>query len=464
LPAAIRRAGKSRGKKTAEAIQKEVIQEIDRLLQVVFGSLSKAEHWDLEALEMATRAAMHRAGAAVLEGLLDMPTEVVREVACDCGQQASFHEMRPKQILTALGRIYLQRPYYVCRHCHHGQSPLDRELDVAGTACSPAVRRMMALVGSEGSFEQGRQQMEALAGLEVTSKTIERQAEAIGEDIARREQRDIQRAIQLDLPEVKMADVEILYLEMDGTGVPMVNAETIGRRGKTDGLPARTREVKLGCVFTQTTTDEKGRPVRDEASTTYTAAIETAEEFGRRLYTECWNRGGSRAKKKVVIGDGALWIWNIADEHFPGAVQIVDLYHARQHLWELGGKLFPADLKRRMRWVSQLQKKLDSGQIESLVRALHRVPPPNDELARLLVTEADYFSRNADRMQYPKFWAEHLFVGSGVVEAGCKTVIASRMKRSGMFWTLRGANAIIALRSNRLSGRFEDYWASRLAA
>jgi len=108
---------------------------------------------------MATRAAMHRAGAAVLEGLLDMPMEVVREVACDCGQQASFHEMRPKQILTALGRVYLQRPYYVCGHCHHGQSPLDRELDVAGTACSPAVRRMMALVGSEGSFEQGRQQM-----------------------------------------------------------------------------------------------------------------------------------------------------------------------------------------------------------------------------------------------------------------------------------------------------------------
>jgi len=263
---------------------------------------------------------------------------------------------------------------------------------------------------------------------------------------------------------VKVTDVEILYLEMDGTGVPMVNAETIGRQGKIDGLPARTREVKLGCVFTQTTTDEKGRPIRDEASTTYTAAIETAEQFGRRLYTESWNRGWSRAKKKVVIGDGAIWIWNIADEHFPGAVQIVDLYHARQHLWELGGKVFPGDLKRRMRWVSSLQKKLDSGQIESLVRTLRMFPPPNDELARLLTTEADYFSRNADRMRYAKFRAEHLFVGSGVVEAGCKTVIASRMKRSGMFWTLRGANAIIALRCNRLSGRFEDYWASRLVA
>ena len=465
MSVAIGQIGNCGGKKTADAIQKEIGQEIDQLLRIIFADLRKSKRLDLEAVEMATRTAMHRAGAAVLKGLLQKSrSEVATEVACHCGQQARFHEMRPKQILTVLGRIYMQRAYYICPHCRDGQSPLDCELDVEGTECSPGVRRMMALVGSEGPFEHGRRQLEELAGLEVTTKTIERHAETIGEDIARREAAEIQRAIQLNLPEVHVADIPVMYLEMDGTGVPVVASESEGRMGKIEGQSARTRESKLGCVFTQTTTDDQGRPVRDEDSTTYTGAIETADVFGRRLYAEAHHRGWSRAQRKVVIGDGAVWIWNIADEHFPTAIQIVDLYHARQHLWELGGALFPSDPKQRQRCVQRLQKKLDAGRIESLVKTLRAIPVPAGELAKLLATEAEYFARNAERMRYPKFRADHLFIGSGVIEAGCKTVIGSRLKQSGMFWTVRGANAIIALRCNRLSGKFEDYWASRQAA
>jgi hypothetical protein len=230
-------------------------------------SLRKEGRLDLEALEMATRAAMHRAGAAVLEELLNKPDLCPREIACGCGAQARFHEMRPRQIVTALGRIHIQRPYYVCSVCHQGQSPLDRELDVEGTEYSPAVRRMMAVVGSEGSFEQGRQQLAELAGLEVTTKAVERGAEAIGQDIAQQEQAQLECAIQLQLPQVKAKTGSVLYVEMDGTGIPVVAAETQGRAGKTEGQPAHTREVKLGCVFTQTRTDEQGRPVRDEAFT-----------------------------------------------------------------------------------------------------------------------------------------------------------------------------------------------------
>ena len=413
---------------------------------------------------MATRAAMHRAGAGALEQLLQLPEPTEGEVPCGCGDEAHFLEMRSKGLVTALGRIRMLRPYYLCSRCHYGQCPADVALDVEDTECSPAVRRMMALVGSDGSFEQGRRQLEQLAGVEVTCKAVERQAEAIGEDIARREQQDIQRAIQLDLPEVTVADVEIMYVEMDGTGVPVVTAETEGRAGKTDGEPGRTREAKLGCVFTQTTTDNEGRPVRDEDSTTYTGAIETAEVFGRRIYTEAWQRGWSRAKKKVVLGDGAVWIWNIADEHFPGAIQIVDLYHARQHLWELSSKLFPLDSPQRTRWTHRLQAKLDAGKIQKLVETLRAFASPTTDQAGFLETEANFFERNADRMRYPQFRSQKLFVGSGVIEAGCRTVIGVRLKRSGMFWTVRGANAIIALRCNRLSRRFEDYWESRRTA
>jgi len=123
--------------------------------------------------------------------------------------------------------------------------------------------------------------------------------------------------MQLDLPVVVGEPVPILYVEMDGTGVPVVKKETLGRSGKTEGQPAHTREVKLGCVFTQTQWDEEGYAIREPDSTTYVGAIETADEFGKRLYLEAWKRGWSRAEKKVVLGDGAEWIWNIAHQHFP---------------------------------------------------------------------------------------------------------------------------------------------------
>jgi hypothetical protein len=419
---------------------------------------------DLEAVEMAVRGAMHRAGAAALARLLSLESGHRHQVPCSCGGTAQFHSIRPKRFLTAVGSVEVQRAYYVCSRCHQGSIPRDRELDVEGHAFSPGVRRMMARVGSDASFEQGRDQLELLAGLEVTAKAVERQAEAIGADIAAREQDQIRRAKQLELPEVCAPAVPLLYIEMDGTGIPVVKAETENRAGKIAGEPARAREVKLGCVFTQTTTDPEGRPVRDEGSTSYVAAIETAEDFGLRIYTEAWERGWSRAKTKVVLGDGAIWIWNLSDQHFPGAIQIVDLYHARQHLWDLSAKLFPNNEQARKGWMAGRLKQLEAGKIEVLVKCLHQISPQSPELARLVGNEADYFQRNAERMRYPAFRAQGLFVGSGVVEAGCKEVIGSRLKRSGMFWTVRGANAIIALRCCRISGRFEDYWESRLSA
>ena len=434
------------------------------MLAVVFAGWRKTGRRDLEAVEILVRGTMHQAGASALSRLLSAASEHVAEVPCPCGHAARYHDRRSKHLLTVLGPVSLERAYYVCPHCQQGQSPLDRELDVAGTECSPGVRRMMAVVGSDSSFDQGREQLALLAGLEVTTKAVERQAEAIGGDVAQKEQARMQRAVQLELPAILGSQVPVLYLEMDGTQVPLVRSELEGRAGRVEGQPARTREAKLGCVFTQTTTDEKGRPIRDEASTTYSGAIETAELFGPRIYTEAWERGWSRAAKKVVLGDGADWIWNLADQHFPGAIQIVDLYHAREHIWKLAAKLFPTEERQRKRWAKKMAALLNRGRIEKLVKSLRSLPPLTAELLKLLYTEADYFQRNKERMRYPAFRRQHLFIGSGVIEAGCKTVIGSRLKQSGMFWTVRGANSIIALRCTRLSRKFEDYWVSRSRA
>lgn len=193
-----------------------------------------------------------------------------------------------------------------------------------------------------------------------------------------------------------------MYVQ-NGTGVPMVSKELEGRKGKGSNGRAHTREVKLGCAFTQTTVDAAGWPVRDEDSTTYTGAIETAEEFSRRLYTEAQQRGWDRAQKKVVMGDGAEWIWNRTQEIFPGATEIVDLYHARQHLWDLSSKPHPSDVAAKRRWVMSHQHFLDDGKIELLVNRLRALGTQRQELAEEIETEASYFERNAARMRYPKF-------------------------------------------------------------
>jgi len=407
---------------------------------------------------------MHQAGAAVLDQLLefDPPSWEQRQLPCACGHTARYVELRSKSVLTAVGTAECVRPYYLCEHCHRGQFPLDLELDIENTELSPGVRRMLAAVGQEGPFEQGRKQMELLAGLSVTTKAVERTAEAIGEDIEARQQRELKQAMQLELPIPMGARIPILYVEMDGSGVPVVRKESEGRIGKQEGQPAHTREAKLGCVFTQSTVDEEGYPLRDEASTSYVGAIERCEEFGRRLYAEAWQRGWARAEKKVVLGDGAEWIWNQANLHFPEAIQIVDLYHAREHLWSLGAKLYPNHSPAQKRWVMVRKDKLDEGKIERLVALLRSQAVSHPELAEDLRSEANYFEDNKERMRYPKFRKQGLFIGSGVIEAGCKTVLG-RLKQSGMFWTVRGANAIIALRCCQLSGRFEDYWEARTA-
>ena len=406
-----------------EAIHQEVTREVDQLLRVIFNGRRKTGCLDLEAIEMAVRSALHQAGAAALSKLLQ---------------------------------------FTLCAHGHCGQFPADVELDIENTEFSPGVRRMQA-VGQEAPFDRGRQQMKLLADLEVTTKAVERTAEAIGEDIAAREQKEMQRAMQLDLPIIVGKPVPFLYVELDGTGVPVVKKETVGRSGKTEGQPAHTREAKLGCVFTQTAWDKEGYAIRDPDSTTYVAAIETAEEFGKRLYLEAWKRGWSRAEKKVVIGDGAEWIWNIAAQYFPGASEIVDLFYARQHLWDLARKLNPNQVAEQRRWMMIHRNMLDEGKIEGLVDTLRSIDSSTPELAEKIRIEADYFEKNTKRMRYPEFRAQHLFVGSGVIEAGCKTVIGSRCKQSGMFCTVRGANAILALRCCQGNGRFEDYWEARRA-
>jgi len=414
---------------------------------------------------MAIRTAVHETGAMILEKLLDNRSAVKgaeRSVKCAAGHGCSLVDYRSKEVLTVVGSIKLRRRYYYCEACAEGLMPDDQQLDIVGTKFSPGVRRLMGLVGGKESFDEGRRDLEELACIKVQTKAVERIAEAIGEQIEAAGQRERARAVANNV--VPLKSLPKLYISFDGTGVPVIKRETEGRQGKGENGAAGTREAKLGCVFTQTGLDDQGRPKRDDASTTYVGAIESAEAFGWRMHGEAERRGLRSAAQVILLADGSRWIWNLADLHFPGAIQIVDLYHAREHLSDLSQIVYGTGNAKARQWSTALQAELDLGKVESVIKSLRRLRPRSEQVQAEVQKTINYFANNKARMRYAKFRAMGLFVGSGVIEAGCKTIAGQRLKRSGMKWSLRGANAIIALRCAQLSGRWEDFWAARAAA
>lgn len=422
---------------------------------------------DLEALEGAIREAALSAGAKVIETLLSGVGVGRREAAvrCRCGMPMASSGTQAKTVCTLLGEVRFERSRYACPACGAARYPGDEELGVVQTSRSPGLQRQTARLGAKEPFAEVAKDLKELAGISLSPKDAERISEAIGEDMETRDAKERQdiRFAEPPAPDTTARTIETLYIEYDGTGVPMRKAEVAGRKGKQKDGTAKTREAKLGCVFTQTQFDEDGRPIRDPASTTFTGAIETVDPFGERIYAEAARRGLFEAKRVVILGDGAEWIRTIAQTHFPNAIHIIDLYHAREHLVDLCKLLFDRDLRRLNRYKDRWWDELDEGNIEALVEQARSFLPKDDNAGKDARREIGYFEKNKERMRYAHFKEQGMFVGSGVIEAGCKTIVAQRLKQSAMQWTVRGANAIIALRCAELSRRTEDYWVQRTA-
>ncbi len=379
---------------------------------------------------------------------------------CACGLPARYAGRHDKTFESVLGPLTLARAYYHCEPCETGFCPRDHALGLQGGSLSPGVLRMVGRVGAMVSFEEGHELLTELAGVDVPTKHVERAAEALGREVAEDERRVVEP------PAADEPVAPTLYLGMDGTGVPVRKEELADRAGKQPDGSAKTREVKLCTVWSAEGRDEEGTPVRDEGSISYSAAIESAaqkdtdevpSEFAARVEREATRRGFERAARRAVLGDGAKWIWNLATEHFHDAIQIVDRFHAKQHLSDVAKSICVAGSDLAEQWARERHDELDAGDIEAVLRAL-RAHSPKDDEARKCV---DYVDGNRARMRYAEFRAAGLCTSTGVVEAGCKTAIGTRCKRAGMHWTVAGADAIIALRCCKLSGRFEEFWERR---
>jgi hypothetical protein len=430
--------------------------EVRRLTTV----LASRQTPDFEAWESLMLQAARQGGAGVLGSLLaHWQQHGSREVIlCGCGQRMSSRGRRAKGLLTTLGRVPFARSLYQCQQCHQGCYPDDERLDILYTTYSPGVRRLMARAGSQTQFEQAAEDLRCYAGLRVEPREIERVAEEVGRQVEGWLSEQQKQMLQTGSTVSSALEPHAkLYVSFDGTGVPVRKNELLGRPGKQADGSARTREAKLGCVFTQVGLDQEGYPQRDPDSTTYVGAIESSTLFGWRMYAEALRRGLDQAKTVIALTDGARYNRTIVQTHFPDAVHIVDLFHAYEHLTAIAQILWGQEAKAPKAW----RDLLEAGDISRLVRKAGQCLPASVKSKKVMLKQLGYFEKNAPQMRYAEYREKKFFVGSGVVEAGCRTVIGERLKQSGMRWSVRGANAIIALRCCILSGRFEDFWASR---
>ena len=401
---------------------------------------------------------MLHVGASFLGQLLSADTGYRGpRVGCGAGHQAEFVSYREKGFASALGPVGLPRAYYHCKDCHTGVVPRDDELGLAGTSLTPGLRAMADRVGATVPFAKGAALLAELAGVELNPKAVERTSEADGQALSGVASAEAAGVAAGSLALLGPAEApKKLYVVMDvDAHVALAASCTAGRPGKSPDGRAATREAKLAVLFTQTRLDAEGYAVRDEGSSTYVATFEPAEGFALLVQAEAMRRGVTDARLVVVLGDGAPWIWAIADDYFPEATQVLDLYHARQHLHGLGALLAPALGETSSSWLAGRLDELDAGDIEGLVAAVRSLSLP-EKLSAEAERALGYFESNAERMRYAEFRALGHFVGSGTVEAGCKSVIAQRLKLSGMHWAIPGATGIMTLRCQDASGHWEE--------
>lgn len=445
--------------------------EARRLVHTAAGLVQHGEDGVLEAIERAAQHSAAQIGLAAVAGIVDWAARhTPARTDCPQAQEGAGHgarlvARRTKTVRTLLGSIETTRGYYHCGVCRYGFAPLDTRLGITGTSLSPGLARACALAGAEMPYAKSRQFITTVTGLDLAStSTLARTTRAQGaraRDLIAAEH--AAAAIPGPVAAANTDGPDLCYIVMDGTGAPVLPSECVGRPGKDptkrDGR-AGTREVKIGCFFTQIGRDPAtGDPVQDPGSATYISTFEPAGPFGAHAKAEYHRRGFDQIRQPIVLGDGAKWIWNIADQHFPAATQIVDYFHAREHLADLTKILTPV-LADPVIFEQALIDHLDLGDTTAIADAVDNLDLPQHapDLAKPAATEVGYFTGHHHRMQYTDFRANGYYIGSGPVESACNTIVKQRAKRAGMHWTIQGLDPVLALRTLQQSGRDQILW------
>ena len=405
-------------------------------------------------LELLVRTAVFKSANALVGWLLQQTVERIDQAY----QPKSGELYKGRETLRVqgiFGQFELERAYYHHAGRAQGHHPADAALGLEGSY-TPALAKLICLEGAaEQTYFKAERHLAETGGIEVSARQIQRVVQRVGAAAQSWQERPVTPGT------CEHTEASVLYVSADGTGVPMAPEELAGRKGKQADGKAKTRQVYLGCVFTQHRVDEEGRPVRDWESTSYISSFKSIDQFGPLLRQEAFRRGFGTAAKAVVLIDGANGLANMARLTFPGCTQIVDFYHAMEHaglvLEALLGKAHPDYQPRLHRWAERLLQ----DEVEPLIVET-RQECAGQPCAPAVEGALHYFATNLSRMQYGTYRAAGYFIGSGVVEAGCKTVIGARCKQSGMFWSEAGAENILALRCIHSSHRLDAFWQYRL--
>lgn len=407
---------------------------------------------NLAWIERTLRDASLRDTARLLEGFLNHEVpHLLDQPELKPGER--FHSYQTRKVCTGVGQIRLRRAYY--RSDQGGRYPMDEALGLHDQY-TPAAVQLMCWAGSmDSSFELASETLKRFAGLDIPGRQVQRLVNAFGQSAANW-MHDRQR-------EERRTPVEILNIQTDMTGIPARPEELLNVKGKQPGDIAKTRQIKVGCVFTQSR-DSRGQPQRDPFSSTYIAAFCDRTDFAHLLWAEALKRGYATARKTVFIGDGAEWIWNLAKDRFRNAVQIVDFYHACEHLHALCRALEPEDERVQAlfkRWRRRLKNNGLPGILEATAK---RLPSLGAEAREAAEAQVSYFQAHAQRMRYRTFRRKGYFIGSGAIEGACRHIVAQRAKLSGMRWSCDGAENVMAFRCLIKSNMFDDYCRSQRQA
>lgn len=435
-----------------------------RSQEVIAASVETGSAAVLHSVERLAQSCVAGIGLRAISAVFEQLSVVVDSgVSCPREESHSVRVVgrRSKRVRTLLGSVQVTRGYYQCRSCRVGFAAVDDVLGITGTSLSPGLVKAAAVAGREMSYAKAGEFIHEVTGLDLASTATLARATR-GQGTRARTLIGVEHE-QAGPPPVgrdgQMSGPDKCYVVLDGTGVPMLPGEVVGRKGK-NGHRAGTREVKIGCFFTQSGIDPvSGEPVQDDGSVSYVSTFDPADAFGHQCVREFWRRGLDRVRQPIVIGDGAHWIWNIAAKHFPAATEIVDYFHAREHLSDLM-KLLTGVVDDACDFEQGLVDQLDIGNTAGIAAAVDRLDLSlvESEVAKSVATEVSYFTRNHHRMQYADFKANGYYIGSGPVEAACNTIVKQRAKRAGMHWTIAGLDPVIALRTVHQSGRDEILW------
>ena len=469
-------------------LQAAVNDELERFWEAVRG----LAEGDLEKVEEQVVKTSQELGRKLFESALNSRLQEQRPAARregSCGHWQRLVGERPKELLTLVGKVRFVRPYYQCvdvaegkERCTHGEAPADALWGVQERRTSSGVQREISYLCGRLTFEEAAETFCRCVPLGMSARQALNLMRPVGDALAAQEQQRVQ-VLWVDATQSRtfpganarqVKDMARLYIELDGILARMRRGSVPLEKHEHQRPGDVYREIKVGAVFRAERGRERSALVPGvivdtpaPGSLRYVARRTAKGDFDRLLYSLAVQCGLERAQQVVVLGDGAPWIWNLVSDQFPQAVQIVDLYHAKEHVWEVGQAVFGRGTSEAAAWASSACSLLVEGQIEALVSTIQALPPipPEPGQARSIPQRAvDYFSINAERMRYPTFRAQGMHLGSGIAEAACKTVVSTRAKRSGMRWTPDGLDALLPLRTAVLNDSYDSFWEEQYAA